>query len=281
MLGIIGGSGLYALESLSDIEEVSVTTPFGDPSDVLIKATYHDKPVVFLSRHGKGHRLLPHEVNYQANIWALKSLGVTFVISVSAVGSLRQELEPGHFVCISQYVDRVRDYRKKTFFGNGLVAHVSTARPVCDYLTKLCVESVPQSMVLHQNKTYVCVDGPRFGTQAESFIMQKDGCDVVGMTNVPEVFLAKEAQMGYLTLAIVTDYDAWQTDPAMHATVEAIMQRFGKSLEQAKNIVGTMIKNFEPTEEANGVRQILSQSVLTPKEHWTAEHVTLMEVLSL
>ncbi len=247
MLGIIGGTGLYRLDGLNILDQVDVDTPFGVPSAPLVRASYQGRDVIFLPRHGAHHDFLPHEINYRANVYALKKMGVRQVISVSAVGSLRAELEPGHFVLPFQYIDWVRGGREKSFFEKGMPAHVSMARPVCpelyDYIVKIVRD---QNMPLHINKTYVCVDGPRFGTAAESHMFRALGADIIGMTNVPEVFLMREAQISYVSLCIVTDYDAWQDDPALHADTSAILARYGKSLGQAMSILQAILSGERP-----------------------------------
>lgn len=215
-IGIIGGSGLYDLDGLTNVRDVALSTPFGEPSDPLRTGTWGDLDLVFVSRHGRGHRLMPSEIPYRANIFALKSLGVDTVISVSAVGSMREDLHPGDVVLPTQYVDRTRA-RPGTFFGDGLVAHISLADPVCPWLVETLAAATAACGLRRQvGGTYVCIEGPAFSTRAESNIFRSWGVDVIGMTALPEARLAREAELHYATLALVTDYDCW------HATEEAV-----------------------------------------------------------
>ncbi|MDH5561745.1 MAG: S-methyl-5'-thioadenosine phosphorylase, partial [Deltaproteobacteria bacterium] len=207
--GILGGSGLYQMDELKDIQEIKVQTPFGDPSDALIKGSLYGKEIIFLPRHGKGHRLLPGEINYRANIWAMKSLGVTHLISVSAVGSLRREIEPGHLVVPDQFIDRTKA-RASTFFGEGIVAHLQFGNPVCgDLADALCFAAKMLEITCHKGGAYVCMEGPLFSTKAESNIYRSFGASVIGMTNLQEAKLAREAELCFATIALSTDYDCW------------------------------------------------------------------------
>ncbi|MCW8885708.1 MAG: S-methyl-5'-thioadenosine phosphorylase [Motiliproteus sp.] len=280
MLAIIGGTGIYQLEGLKVIESHSVETPFGAPSADIIEGQMGARKLFFLPRHGNQHQLLPSEVNYRANIWALKSLGVTQVIGISAVGSLRHEIAPGDFSIASQYFDFVKGDREKSFFGGGLAAHVSTAEPTCDELTKALVETGQSlDMPIHTGKTYGCVDGPRLGTRAESFFLRDSAkCDLVGMTNVPEVFLAREAQICYCTLAIATDYDCWLDDPSQHVTVEQVIARYGASLERAKQLLTTLLNSDRDIPESDA-RSALACAVLTPESALSAEKAELLALL--
>lgn len=282
MLAIIGGTGLYSLDALEGCREEYLQTPFGAPSGPLVRGRLAGREVLFLARHGAGHRLLPHEVNYRANIHALKQAGATRVLGVSAVGSLRGELTPGLLVLPDQYFDFVKGSREKTFFGQGLAAHVSTAEPVCSALA-LRVEAVAEATArpLHRGGTYACVDGPRLGTRAESFFLRDAArCDLVGMTNVPEVFLAREAQLCYASLAIVTDYDCWQDDPAEHVSVEQVIARYGASLAEARALVADVIAR-EPEEDPDcSCRQALASAVLTPEEARDERARALLRILS-
>ena len=236
--------------------------------------------MIFLPRHGGGHTLLPSEINYRANIWALKAAGARQLIAVSAVGSLRQDIAPGEFVIPSQYIDHTKGIRERTYFGGGLVAHISTAQPVCPTLSAAVAEAAAAAgYTAHSGKTYVCVEGPRLGTRAESFFL-RDGmqADVVGMTNVPEVFLAREAQLCYTTLAVVTDYDCWQDDPAYHVTAEEVISRFGETIGRAREVVRGVIAAAPPVNEEH--RRILSMSVLTPPPARSEAHRKLLETLA-
>lgn len=217
-IGIIGGSGLYALDGLGDIEEVEVDTPFGRPSDRLVTGDLGGNRLVFLPRHGRGHVLSPSEVPYRANIYALKSLGVEWLISVSAVGSMKEQIAPGDFVLADQYIDRTYG-RVPTFFGNGLVVHISLAEPTCPTLRARIADVIEAAGVrCHRGGTYICIEGPAFSTRGESLTFRAWGVDVIGMTAMPEVRLAREAEIHYATIALATDYDCWhETDEAVSA----------------------------------------------------------------
>jgi 5'-methylthioadenosine phosphorylase len=259
----------------------------------VIRGRLAGQEICFVARHGQAHQLLPSEVNYRANIWALKSLGVTEVVAVSAVGSLRQEIAPGDLSIPDQYFDFVKGDRDRTFFGEGLVAHVSTAQPTCAGLTAELVQAGAElDLTIATGKTYGCVDGPRLGTRAESlFLRGAAGCDLVGMTNVPEVFLAREAQLCYSTLCIATDYDCWLDDPAQHVSVEQVIARYGASLERAKTVLHQLIlgraeashrddaHNHEPGGNHCQCRQALSCAVLTDPEHLNDAQRALLELL--
>jgi len=209
VVGVIGGSGLYQMEGLERVREVEVKTPFGKPSEKFIKGMVGETELVFLSRHGKGHRWLPTEINFRANVFALKKLGVERIISISAVGSLRQEIEPGHIVIPDQFIDRTTQ-RPSTFFGKGIVAHVSLADPFCKDLSEiLATAAVSEGGKVHSRGTYLCMEGPQFSTRAESHLYRLWGADVIGMTNLQEAKLAREAEICFGTLALATDYDCW------------------------------------------------------------------------
>jgi 5'-methylthioadenosine phosphorylase len=284
MLAIIGGTGIYNIDGLEINVEHKITTPFGEPSAAIMQGNYLGKEVCFLPRHGTQHALLPFEVNYQANIWALKSLGVKQIIGLSAVGSLQQEIKPGDLAIADQYFDFIKGQRKKTFFGNGLAAHISTAEPTCKTLADDISEAAQSlSINIHRNKTYACVDGPRLGTRAESFFLRNAaGCDLVGMTNVPEVFLAREAQICYCTIAIATDYDCWQDDPNEHVSVEQVISRYGASLEKAKSVLSAYIKQSNSTagQCKNGCNSALAKAVLTPEIAMSENNKALFKLLS-
>lgn len=279
MLAVIGGSGFYALDG-AQVSRRKIATPFGEPSAPIAELTGADgRKTLFLPRHGEHHQLLPSEINYRANIWALKKAGARQTIAVSACGSLREEIRPGDFIIPSQYFDHTRGNRARTFFGGGLVGHVSSARPACPRLSAaLAAACRAQSFAVHENKTYACVEGPRLGTRAESFFLRDSArADIVGMTNVPEAFLALEAQICYATLAVCTDYDCWMDDPAHHATVETIIARFGESISRAREIVFALSQN-PPSPDENH-RRAASSAVMTPPEARTESHNELLEVL--
>jgi 5'-methylthioadenosine phosphorylase len=209
VIGVIGGSGLYEIEGLRDVKAVKVTTPFGDPSDEYITGALGDVDMIFLPRHGRGHRLLPTEVNYRANIYGMKKLGAEWIISVSAVGSMKEEIAPGHIVVVDQFFDRTKG-RPSTFYGGGIVGHIEFADPVCGNLSSVLYDAaVKAKATVHRGGTYICIEGPQFSTRAESMIYRSWGVDVIGMTNIPEAKLAREAEICYATLALSTDYDCW------------------------------------------------------------------------
>ena len=263
------------------MKSTSLIRPYGRPSAAIARGLYHNKEILFLPRHGENHALLPSEVNYRANIWALKSLGVKQIIGLSAVGSLQQEIKPGDLAIADQYFDFIKSPREKTFFGQGLVAHVSTAEPTCVALADaIAVAAKTCSTDIHRNKTYACVDGPRLGTKAESlFLKTAAGCDLIGMTNVPEVFLAREAQICYCTIGIATDYDSWKDDPNEHVTVEQVISRYGDSLTKAKNVLEAYIKGL-PAQCTSRCNQALKSAVLTPVDTMSVEQKKLFTVLS-
>ena len=235
-VGIIGGSGLYSMGGLTDTREVRVKTPFGDPSDAIVLGTLEGKRVAFLARHGRGHRLLPGEINYRANIYAMKLLGVERIISVSAVGSLQEELRPGEFLVPDQFYDRTKG-RASTFFGGGLVAHVSFAHPTCGQLSDVLVDScIHQAVKVHGRGTYICMEGPQFSTLAEANVHRQLHFEVIGMTNVTEAKLAREAELCYAAIAMITDYDCWHSE---HESVTAsqIIATLNQNAENAQKVL--------------------------------------------
>lgn len=279
MLGVIGGSGLYALEKLNIKEQKNVDTPFGETSAPITIGEYEGREVAFLPRHGNSHQFLPSEINFKANIFALKKVGVTSVASISAVGSLREEIAPGDLSIVGQYIDFTKN-RDASFFGKGIAAHVSTANPTC----RLMGEQLQKAAELagyqvHRNKTYVCVEGPRLGTQAESHMFRSWGADLVGMTNTPEAFLAKEAQLSYCTLAVATDYDCWREEESEFVSVEQVIARFGESIAKVKLVLEELFK-LDWDESQSEFRSVLKSSVLTPPSAFSAENTALMEVLT-
>ena len=279
MIGIIGGTGLYRMADLRIVEKRQVETPFGPPSSAVMLGRLGKRDVAFLARHGTGHQLTPSEINFRANIWALKSVGVRTVIGVSAVGSLREELEPGDLALPSQYIDFTRGRRIGSFFGNGLVAHVSTARPSCPGIAAEIVAAADKlGYLIHADKTYACVEGPRLGTRAESFMLRSAGADLVGMTNVPEAFLACEAQMSYCTISVVTDYDCWQDDPSQHVTLEMAMTLFGRNLQRVQKLLAKVVAAHK-VNDRRASRHLLEKAIVTPRERMTPEHRELVELL--
>ena len=239
-IAIIGGSGLYAMEGLERIREVRVRTPFGTPSDAVVIGVLGGIRAAFLSRHGRGHRLSPCEINYRANIYALKALGVTRVLSVSAVGSMKEAIAPGHVVVPHQFVDLTKR-RASTFFERGIVAHVSFAEPICGHLAAALARAAESvRATVHAGGAYLCMEGPQFSSKAESFFYRQWGVDVIGMTNMPEAKLAREAEMCYATIALPTDYDCWHESEAA-VSVEQILGRLRKNMDLAKRILHAVL----------------------------------------
>lgn len=236
VVGVIGGSGLYEMEGLTDVKSVKVETPFGAPSDEYITGMLGDVKMVFLPRHGRGHRFTPSEVNYRANIYGMKKLGAEWVISVSAVGSMKEEIKPGHIVIVDQFFDRTKG-RASSFYGNGVVGHVEFADPVCPDLSNVLHGAAKAAgATVHKGGTYICIEGPQFSTRAESKIYRSWGVDVIGMTNIPESKLAREAEICYATVALSTDYDCWhETEESV--TLEAIMSIIKANVAMAKDII--------------------------------------------
>ncbi|MBI5971315.1 MAG: S-methyl-5'-thioadenosine phosphorylase [Deltaproteobacteria bacterium] len=236
VVGVIGGSGLYEMEGMTKVKEVGVKTPFGAPSDKYVTGMLGDVKMVFLPRHGKGHRFLPSEVNYRANVYGMKKLGVEWIISVSAVGSMKEEIRPGHIVIVDQFFDRTKD-RKCTFYGKGIVGHVEFADPVCAGLSGVLYEAAQKAgATAHKGGTYVCIEGPQFSTRAESKLYRQWGMDVIGMTNVTEAKLAREAEMCYSTVALSTDYDCWHATEES-VTVDMIIATLKANVAMAKEII--------------------------------------------
>lgn len=236
-IGVIGGSGLYEIEGLTNIAEVSIDTPFGAPSDLYITGLLEGVKMVFLPRHGRGHRLLPSEVPYRANIYGMKKLGVQRIISVSAVGSMKEEIVPGHIVIPDQFFDRTQGKRASTFFGQGVTGHVQFADPVCPELSSVLYDAGQRAgATVHNGGTYICIEGPNFSTRAESKIYRSWGVDVIGMTNIPEARLAREAEICYGTVALATDYDCWH-DGHDDVTVEAVLAIIRQNVAMARNII--------------------------------------------
>jgi len=247
-IGIIGGSGLYQMEGFTDVREIGVETPFGAASDKLVIGTLEGKRVAFLPRHARGHRLLPSELNFQANIYAMKTLGVQWILSVSAVGSLKEQYAPLQMVIPDQFVDRTRR-RKSTFFGRGFVAHVAFANPFCKHLMRIFGESCTEADVTHhRGGTYICIEGPQFSTRAESQLYRSWGMDIIGMTNLEEARLAREAEICYATLAMVTDYDCWHPDHDS-VTAEVVIGNLTKNAENAKAILRAALRRLPITRD--------------------------------
>jgi len=245
-IGIIGGSGLYEMEGLTGVTTVKVDTPFGEPSDELVLGTLDGRRLAFLPRHGRGHRILPSEINFRANIYAMKKLGVGRIISVSAVGSMKAEIVPGHIVVPDQFYDLTK-HRVSTFFGEGIVVHVGFADPVCHELSYILYESgVKVGATMHKGGTYLCMEGPQFSTRAESKVHRQWGVDVIGMTNVTEAKLAREAEICYATLALATDYDCWH-ETEEDVTIEAVVAIINKNVATAKAIIRDAVSRVPDT----------------------------------
>jgi 5'-methylthioadenosine phosphorylase len=242
-IGIIGGSGFYNIDGIKDIKKVAVKTPFGDPSSEYITGELEGVDVVFLARHDHGHKLLPSEINYRANIYGMKKLGVERIISVSACGSLKEELKPLDIVVPSQFVDRTNYGREMTFFGRGIVAHIQFADPVCPHLSKALYDAgVKAGASMHLGGTYINMEGPQFSTKAESYLYRSWGMDIIGMTNLAEAKLAREAEICYATLACITDYDCWHMDQVVESvSVEMIIQNLLKNVDVSKRIVKSVL----------------------------------------
>ncbi len=277
-IGIIGGSGLYSMPGFTDQEEVRLQTPFGDPSDAFICGNLEGKPVVFLARHGRGHRLSPSELNFRANIWGMKKLGVEWIISLSAVGSLKEEHKPLDFVIPDQFVDRTRG-RVSTFFGEGLVAHISFGDPVCRDLAKLlhhsCLEAgVPAKM----GGAYLCMEGPAFSTKAESNLYRSWGMDVIGMTNLQEAKLAREAEICYATIAMVTDYDCWHPEHDA-VTVADIIRNLTHNAENAAKVVKAAVKALTIGDRTCACCTALEFALITDKKSVPPETFKKLELI--
>jgi 5'-methylthioadenosine phosphorylase len=261
-IGVIGGSGLYEMEGLSEIRTVKVATPFGKPSDDYIIGTLHGKRVAFLPRHGRGHRIMPTDINYLANIYGMKKLGVERIISVSAVGSMKEEIKPGDIVIPDQFYDHTR-HRRSTFFGKGVVAHVGMADPVCGDLCKVLIDAgVQVGATVHRGGTYLCMEGPQFSTRAESMTYREWSVDVIGMTNATEAKLAREAEICYSTIALATDYDCWHHSEEA-VTVEAVLAVMKHNVETSKSMI-RMAVQLLPAGRTCGCGESLRNTIMTP-----------------
>ena len=268
-IGIIGGSGLYHIEGFTHQKWVKVKTPFGAPSDDFLTGELGGREVVFLPRHGRGHRILPTELNHRANLWAMKQLGVAWIISASAVGSLQAKYKPCDFVLVDQFFDRTKRDCEHTFFGRGIVAHIAFADPVCEELRQLLLKSAKACKArAHNGGTYVNMEGPAFSTRAESVFNHKAGFDVIGMTNLGEAKCAREAEIAYATMAMVTDYDCWKVDEA-HVTVEMVIDNLKRNAATAKAIISHVIPQL-PAQADWPCHRALQNSIMTEKSLWPA-----------
>jgi 5'-methylthioadenosine phosphorylase len=265
-IGIIGGSGLYKMEALKDVREVRIDTPFGQPSDALIVGELDGTQVAFLARHGRNHTFSPSEVPFRANVYAMKSLGVEYIISASAVGSLRAEAKPLDMVIPDQFIDRTKN-RASSFFGEGIVAHIAFGDPVCPHLAKVLSEAIVAlhlpELTLHQGGTYVCMEGPAFSTKAESNLYRSWGATIIGMTNLPEAKLAREAEIAYATLAMVTDYDCWHPDHD-NVTVEMVIGNLMKNAVNAQQIIRETVRRLTENPPASEAHSALKSAIITP-----------------
>ena len=276
-LGIIGGSGLYDVEEFKERELINCSTPWGSPSDQILKTIYKNREVYFLPRHGRGHFISPSKINFRANIDALKQLGVTDLVSISAVGSLKEDLEPGKFVIVDQFIDRTFA-RKKTFFDDEIVAHVSMAHPTSNGLMNACEEAIKKAKINYKRGgTYVVMEGPQFSTLAESNLYRSWNADVIGMTNMPEAKLAREAEIRYASVSMVTDYDCWHPDHAnvdVKQVIEVLMNNASKAKEMIKNLINNFEKNIDPNDPTNNC---LDVSIITAPEKRTKETINKLK----
>ncbi|MEE3718917.1 S-methyl-5'-thioadenosine phosphorylase [Tumidithrix elongata RA019] len=280
-IGIIGGSGLYKMSALTDVQEIQIDTPFGSPSDALIYGKLSGTPVVFLARHGRSHHLLPTEVPYRANIYAMKSLGVEYIISASAVGSLQAEAKPVDMVIPDQFIDRTR-LRTSTFFGNGVVAHIAFADPICHALADILATTAESldlgETQIHRGGTYVCMEGPAFSTKAESFLYRSWGAKVIGMTNLTEAKLAREAEIAYATLALVTDYDCWHEDHDS-VTVSMIIENLHKNATNAQTVIQAVVEKLAANPPKSEAHTALQYAILTDLSKVPSEVIARLGII--
>ena len=275
-IGIIGGSGLYHIEGFTKQKWVKVKTPFGDPSDEFLTGSLAGREVVYLPRHGRGHRILPSELNHRANIWAMKKLGVAWILSASAVGSLQAKYKPRDIVVIDQFIDRTKRDFEHTFFGRGIVGHVAFADPICEELRQLLVKNSRKTKArIHDGGTYVNMEGPAFSTRAESITNHKLGYDVIGMTNLGEAKCSREAEIAYASLALVTDYDCWKVDEA-HVTVEMIIENLHKNAAMAKAIIAQTIPQI-PAEPNWPCHSALRSAIMTERKLWPKKTIAALK----
>lgn len=264
-LGVIGGSGLYEIDGLTGIEELTIETPFGPPSDTIVRGRLGDVTLLFLPRHGRGHVHAPHLVNYRANVCALKRLGATHLVSISAVGSMQERIAPGDVVIVDQYIDLTKR-RPSTFFDEGIVAHVGLAEPVCPGLARAAADAAGRAGAnVHARGTYVCIEGPQFSTKAESLLYRSWGVSVIGMTAMPEAKLAREAELPYATIALATDYDCWHESEA-DVSVEAVLMVLRQNVGTAKRIVTELCRAL-PDPEKSPAHRALQHAIITGKGH--------------
>lgn len=280
-IGIIGGSGLYKMDALKDVAEVRIDTPFGSPSDAVILGTLEGTRVAFLARHGRNHTLLPSELPFRANIYAMKQLGVEYLISASAVGSLKAEVKPLDLVVPEQFIDRTKN-RVSTFFGEGIVAHIAFADPVCNQLAGVLAEAIASlnlpDITLHRGGTYVCMEGSAFSTKAESALYRSWGAAVIGMTNLPEAKLAREAEIAYATLALVTDYDCWHPEHDS-VTVEMVIDNLQRNAINAQKVIQATVSRLSQNPPASAAHSALRYAILTQLDKAPAATISKLELL--
>jgi 5'-methylthioadenosine phosphorylase len=270
-IGIIGGTGLYHIEGFTRQKWVKVRTPFGPPSDDLLAGRLAGRDVVFLPRHGRGHRILPSELNHRANLWAMKKLGVAWIVSVSAVGSLQERCKPCDIVLVDQFLDRTKQSSAHTFFGRGIAAHIAFSNPICEELRRILLQTARScGATAHDGGTYVCMEGPAFSTRAESLTNHRAGYDVIGMTNLGEAKCAREAEIAYATLAMSTDYDCWKEDE--HVTLEMVVGNLHRNADTAKKVVAAAIAQI-PAEPTWPCHSALKNAILTEKKFWPKKTV--------
>lgn len=280
-IGIIGGSGLYNMPELTEISEVTVETPFGTPSDAFIMGTLEGERVAFLPRHGRGHKYTPTEVPYRANIYAMKLLGVEYILSVSAVGSLQQQYAPMDFVIPDQFFDRTRARAEEsTFFGNGIVAHITFAHPVCDELGDILEASCKtvEGLKVHRGGTYICMEGPAFSTKAESNVYRQWGMDIIGMTNLQEAKLAREAEIAYATLALVTDYDCWHEEHDS-VTLDMVIGYLTNNVRNAQLVLKEAVKRVAAKTTPNQFAGATKSAIFTQPDHWNPDTAKKLEAI--
>lgn len=279
-IGIIGGSGLYQMPELENVREQTVETPFGSPSDAFIIGELDGVTVAFLPRHARGHKFTPTEVPYRANIYAMKMLGVEYILSVSAVGSLQEQYAPTDMVIPNQFFDRTRArVKESTFFGEGIVGHVTFAHPVCDELGDILEASCNEVGVkVHRGGTYLCMEGPAFSTKAESIVYRHWGMDIIGMTNLQEAKLAREAEIAYATLALVTDYDCWH-EGHDDVTIDMVVEYLNKNVRNAQLILKDAVKRVAAKETPNQYRDAIKNAIFTAPDHWPAETAKKLEAI--
>ena len=280
-IGIIGGSGLYQMPELTDITEVELDTPFGKPSDAFIIGTLEGERVAFLPRHGRGHKFTPTEVPYRANIYAMKLLGVDYVLSVSAVGSLQEQYAPTDFVIPDQFFDRTRARAEEsTFFGNGIVAHITFSHPVCNELGDILEASCKtvEGLKVHRGGTYICMEGPAFSTKAESNVYRQWGMDIIGMTNLQEAKLAREAEIAYATMALVTDYDCWHEEHDS-VTLDMVIGYLTKNIRNAQLVLKEAVKRVAAKETPNQYVGATQSAIFTQPDHWNPETAKKLEAI--